>query len=639
MRRLTILFASLGLVALAGAAPAERPVDYARDIQPLLSRHCAKCHGPEKSKSGYRLDRRETALQGGDSGEPAIVPGKGAESPLIERVAGLDPDTAMPPKGPRLTAEQIGLLRAWIDQGAQWAETAGAGSSEATHWALQPLKKPAIPRPSDGRWVRNPVDAFILAKLDEKGLKPAPETDRPTLLRRLSFDLTGLPPTPEEIDAFAADPSADAYLNVVDRLLASPRYGERWARHWMDVVHFAETHGNDQDRPRPNAWPYRDYLIQAFNDDKPYTRFVQEQIAGDALFPGNPQAIVALGFLAAGPWDESSQRDIKDDTIDKQIARNLDRDDMVATTFSTFQSATVHCARCHNHKFDPISQREYYSLQAVFAGVDRAERPYSADPKLESLRQPLLAKKTALETRRPETVNAVLAPDERAELDAAQADWEWGAGKGAVRWSVLAPLSVTSSGGATPAVQPDSSIRFGGPRPETDTYTIVAETDLQGITAVRLEVLTDDSLPLKGPGRQDNGNLHLSEFQVKAAPRSQADSGGAGRRLAEPLRRLQPGGLDDRHGDRRPGAHGLGHLPGGWQAAPGGLRNPGADGVRGWNALDVRPGTEPRRRPSDRPRPALGDRCPASGPRGCHPRRDRRAPGGRQGTAQRLPDR
>ncbi len=278
-------------------------------------------------------------------------------------------------------------------------------------WSLKPIRKPVlppVPPAQDASWARTPIDRFILAKLHEKGLRPSPPADRRTLLRRVTFDLIGLPPTLEEIEAFLADPAADAYEKVVDRLLASPQYGERWARHWMDVVHYAETHGHDQDRPRPHAWPYRDYLIRAFNEDRPYARFVQEQIAGDVLFPDDPQGIVATGFLATGPWDESSLQSIMDDTVDKRIAQYLDRDDMLSTVMSTFVSTTVHCARCHDHKFDPITQKDYYALQAVFAGVDKADRPYDADVRLAAQRRQLLAEKALLDALR-NTANLRLA--------------------------------------------------------------------------------------------------------------------------------------------------------------------------------------------------------------------------------------
>ncbi len=294
------------------------------------------------------------------------------------------------------------------------AATSFAGSDEETWWSLRPLAKPAAPAGAgQGGWARTPIDRFILAKLKEKGLSPSPEADRRTLLRRVTFDLTGLPPTPEEIDAFLSDSSPDAYEKVVDRLLRSPHYGERWARHWMDIAHYAETHGHDQDRPRLHAWPYRDYLIRSFNADKLYARFVQEQIAGDVLWPSDPEAIVAMGFLATGPWDESSLRDIREDSIDRQIARYIDRDDMVTTAMSTFVSTTVHCARCHDHKFDPITQEDYYALQAVFAGVDKANHEFDPDPRLAARRRELTKEKESLVPFRP---MALLLPRSPAAL-------------------------------------------------------------------------------------------------------------------------------------------------------------------------------------------------------------------------------
>ncbi|HUY36325.1 MAG TPA: PSD1 and planctomycete cytochrome C domain-containing protein [Pirellulales bacterium] len=494
-------------------------IDFVNDVQPILATRCYSCHGPDKQKSGYRLDVKAIALTGGDSGG-SIVPGNSAESPFIHYVAGLDEAPRMPAEGAPLTAEQVGILRAWIDQGAVWPDSADHPLEDPrNHWAFQPLSQPVPPAIGDGHagWVRNPIDAFILAKLAEKDLAPSAPADQRTLLRRVTFDLVGLPPTPDEVARFLADDAPDAYPRRVDELLASPRYGERWARHWMDVVHFAETHGNDQDRPRPNAWPYRDYLIRSFNDDKPYARFVAEQLAGDVLFPGDPQGTVATGFIAAGPWDESSQRDIQGDTIDKTIAQNLDRDDMVTTTMATFTSTTVHCARCHNHKFDPIPQAEYYSLQAVFAGVDRANRPYEPDPALGTRRQALAKRRQDLAAGVNEVgLAALLDPAAQAEVAA----WERTLSTRNGGWTTLDAATVASAEGATPTKQADGSIVFGGARPERDTYTIVAHTELQGITAVRLEVLTDANLPQQGPGRQDNGNLHLSEFKLQAAPRN-----------------------------------------------------------------------------------------------------------------------
>src|SRR5438128_2489105 len=310
-------------------------------------------------------------------------------------------------------------------------------------WAFRSLGRPPVPA---SRFARNgspnPIDAFIDAKLARHKLSPSPEADQRSLLRRVYFDLIGLPPALEEMRAFLADKSPRAYERVVDRLLASPRYGERWAGHWMDAVHFAETHGHDQDRIRTNAWPYRDYLIASFNADKPYTRFVQEQVAGDILFPDDPQATVALGLIAAGPWDESSLRDIREDTIDRQIGRYLDRDDMVTTVMQTFTSTTVQCARCHDHKFDPMPQGDYYALQAVFAGVDRANRIYDANPAEHARRQALLRLHKRVE-RGDRSV--LLAADTLREV----ANWERTLAERKVEWKALEPQTFVSVGGSS----------------------------------------------------------------------------------------------------------------------------------------------------------------------------------------------
>ncbi len=384
-------------------------------------------------------------------------------------------------------------------------------------WALKPLVKPAA---IDGvpAYLPAAIDHFVSEGLNRKGLKPSPAASKRVLIRRATFDLTGLPPTPEEVSAFVADARADAYERLLDRLLASPRYGERWARHWMDVAHFAETQGHDEDAIRANAWPYRDYLIEAFNADKPYARFVQEQVAGDVLFADDPQATVATGFLAAGPWDASSQRGIVDGTRDKRVAQYLDRDDMLTTVMLSFNSLTVHCSRCHDHKFDPIPTADYYALQAVFAGVDRADREYDLDPGIGRERDRLKAKLAALER------DGGLS-NERAEQELTQPDFRnWAAeraGDGAM-WQALELELVEegeNAGAATTVTKlDDGSLLYGGERPDKASYVLRAQ--LGGtvpITALRLEVLSDPSLPKQGPGRQDNGNLHLSEFRVSGA--------------------------------------------------------------------------------------------------------------------------
>jgi hypothetical protein len=378
------------------------------------------------------------------------------------------------------------------------------------HWAFRELVKPELPEVRNRAWVRNPIDQFILARLEERGLKPSGPADRRTLIRRAYFDLIGLPPTPEMVQAFERNGDPGAYERLVDRLLDLPQYGEHWARHWLDVAHYADTHGNDHDYARFNAWPYRDYVIAALNQDKPYARFIQEQIAGDVLFPAEPMATVALGFLAAGPWDDTLMVTVREDTVDHQMSQVLDRDNMVTTVMSTFQSVTVHCARCHDHKFDPISQRDYYGLQAVFAGVDRADRPYDADPAVHARRRELLERKRAITMKDPAFIATLGDAREQIAALGAQAEgWKHA-------WEMLDVVSVTSARGnpINFARQTDGSWLASGVRPDNDTYIVTARSATKQIRALRLEVLPDESLPVRGPGRFDNGNFHLSEIRA-----------------------------------------------------------------------------------------------------------------------------
>jgi len=395
-------------------------------------------------------------------------------------------------------------------------EFAEGSTDVKQHWSLTPLVKPTVPSKE-----ANPVDAFIRSRLSEKQLVQSPVADRRTLIRRLSYDLTGLPPTPEEVESFLLDSNPKAFENLVDRLLASPRYGEHWARHWLDVANYADTHGNDHDYARPHAWPYRDYVIHAFNEDKPYARFVQEQVAGDVLFPDDPQATVALGFLAAGPWDHTLMVTVREDTVDHRLAQNLDRDNMVSTAVGTFQSLTIHCARCHNHKFDPITQREYYALQAVFAGVDRADRPFDLDPGTHVERQRLLAEKRALD--QPDSV--LFAKLQTPEVTRKVQEWEERWAERERAWAPFNVLSVVSTGGAALTREPDGSWFASGTRPERDTYIVTAHWPRAKMSAVRLEVLPDDRLPHRGPGRWDNGNFHLTEFRAFAAVNAVVEGG------------------------------------------------------------------------------------------------------------------
>jgi mono/diheme cytochrome c family protein len=377
-RTFLILFGVSNAVLAADVPNALPPaaahdVDFVRDIQPIFKSRCYSCHDGGRQRGGFRLDVKSAALKGGESYAPAIVPGKSADSPLVRFTAGLEDGMLMPPEGDRLSAAQIGLLRAWIDQGAKWPDSASGADDPASHWSFRPVQRPAVPVVSN-HWARSPVDAFVLRRLSLSAadggpalpLDPSPETDRVTLIRRLSFDLLGLPPSPDDVAEFVADPHPDAWERLVDRLLASPHFGERWARHWLDVVRFAESDGFETNQPRPNAWPYRDYVIRAFNEDKPFDQFVTEQLAGDAMGVDE-----ATGFIVGGAVDRVKSPD--PGLTAQQRADELH--DMVSTTGSAFMGLTVGCARCHNHKFDPISQVDYYSMKAVFAGVQHGERP------------------------------------------------------------------------------------------------------------------------------------------------------------------------------------------------------------------------------------------------------------------------
>jgi len=337
-------------------------------VQPLLVNRCVKCHGAERQEGGLRLDARGPALKGGDSG-PVIEPGKATESRLIHLVTGGEPENPMPPEGERLRTEQVAVLRAWIDQGAPWPEDGQPAPIRSSHWSLQPLRSPPVPVVSGAA---TEIDAFVHSALAARGLAPAAPADRRTLIRRLTFDLLGLPATPEEVDAFVVDESPTAYDDLVERLLASPHYGERWGRHWLDVARFTESQGFEYDRLRPSAWHYRDYVIASFNADKPYDRFMVEQVAGDVLQPATRDGMVATSLLVCGPWDQagSSQSNV----TQRMITREDELEDMVGVVSQTFLGLTVNCARCHSHKFDPIPQEEYYRIKAVFEGVRHGER-------------------------------------------------------------------------------------------------------------------------------------------------------------------------------------------------------------------------------------------------------------------------
>ena len=346
-----------------GESPTAQQISFFEtSVRPLLAEHCFKCHGDKKQWGGLRLDSREALLRGGESG-PAIIPGKPDESLLIRAIRHVDDDLKMP-KDDKLTARQIAALVRWVEMGAPFPAATGATkrTRDPSHWAFQPTAEVTVPAVTNSEWPRSTLDHFILAKLEAAGLSPAARADRRTLIRRVTFDLLGLPPTPDEIDAFLADDAPDAFARVVDRLLASPRYGERWGRHWLDVARYADSNGFDENVAHGNAWRYRDYVVAAFNSDKPFSQFVIEQLAGD-LLPFNEEAqrheqLIATGFLSIGPkvLAETDQAKMRMDIIDEQLD----------TTGRAFLGLTLGCARCHDHKFDPIATADYYALAGIF---------------------------------------------------------------------------------------------------------------------------------------------------------------------------------------------------------------------------------------------------------------------------------
>ena len=344
-----------------GASDPAKTIDFSRDIQPIFAQRCFSCHGAEKQKSGLRLDGKAKAFEGGDSGL-VIIPGKASESRLYKLVAGLEPELVMPQKGERLTSNQIALLKAWIDSGAPWPESelesqnSKLGTNQ--HWAFKPPRRPALPEVKNSAWVRNAIDAFIAKGHESRGLTPAAEAPRRVLIRRLSLDLLGLPPTPEEIEAFLSDPAPDAYEKLVERLLASPHYGERWGRHWLDLARWAETEGYEKNTFRASVWRYRDYVVKAFNQDKPYDQFLREQIAGDEMVPYSDENLIATGFLSGARYSNNEE--------DKAVQRNDVLVDVANAVASVALGLTMACAQCHDHKFDPISARDYYRWHGFF---------------------------------------------------------------------------------------------------------------------------------------------------------------------------------------------------------------------------------------------------------------------------------
>ncbi len=506
---------SIGADARQAAPPATGRVDFATQIEPILREQCYECHGEKRARGKLRLHARDLALPGGSTG-PLLVPGDSAQSYIVHRLLGQDGEDQMPLEKPPLPEAQIALVRAWIDQGAEWPVPAAAGAAAPVveeHWAYVAPKKAPLPAVSREDWVRTPVDRFVLARLDAEKLMPSHEASKETLLRRVTLDLTGLPPTLAEIDAFLADTRPDAYDRVVDRLLASPHYGERWARLWLDLARYADSNGFEADRLR-SMWPYRDWVIDAFNRDMPFDQFTVEQIAGDML-PGATRAQrIATGFHRNAMTNEEGGVD-PDEALYEVLV------DRVNTTATVWLGSTVACAQCHNHKYDPISHRDYFRLMAFFANPAYTVEKHGAGVKYNEAQIDLAtpaqeASRTALRDQLKAARDA-LASDNGARAGA-QASWETTMREASAGFATLEPGRATATGGVQLAVQPDGSVLASGPNAQVTTYTIAAPTSTKGITGLRLEALLDPSLPHKGPGRDPYGHFRLTSVRVFVAP-------------------------------------------------------------------------------------------------------------------------
>ena len=498
-------------VGRSSAQTPVQPVDYVRDVEPLLRQSCYECHGSDRNRGQLRLDRKDLALTGGVSG-PVIEPGNSEGSRLVQRLLGLGGAERMPRGRDPLPTAQIALIRAWIDQGAIWPDGAAADKAPPTRqWAYVrpvPVRPPAVGKPG---WVRNPVDNFVLARLDAEGLAPSPEAPRETLIRRLYLDLVGLPPSVAEVDAFIADTSENAYDRLVDRLLASTHYGERWARPWLDLARYADSNGYEKDRLRA-MWKYRDWVINALNQDMPFDRFTIEQIAGDMLPGATDDQKIASGFHRNTMLNQEGGIDVEEARWETIV-------DRVNTTGTVWLGTTIGCAQCHNHKYDPFTQQDYYRFFAFFDNVDYsvAGKPggdrWIAEPELDLPTHAQDARRRHL-TSEIDRLNGEI---KIADLRTAQDLWERRVLTADGQWRVLDPDTFESSGGSSLTKGDDGSILVSGERPARDDYVVTARTPLAGITALRLEALPDPRLPQGGPGRDYYGNFHLHDIDVSIA--------------------------------------------------------------------------------------------------------------------------
>lgn len=474
---------------------------FQRDIKPIFEANCFTCHGELQQTLGLRLDQKAGALAGGLSG-PALVPGDSSKSLLYQMISGMN-DSQMPPEGDPLSEEQVSLIKKWIDQGAHWEDEAGGEDiiNVREHWAYNPITHPEIPNVNNPEWISNPIDNFVLRKLEQENVEPSKEASRETLIRRLHTDITGLPPTPNEVDEFVKNDDPNAYENLVDKLLASPHYGERWGRHWLDLARYADSDGYEKDTVRPYAWRYRDWVIDAFNRDLPFDRFTVEQIAGDLLPDPTIDQLTATGFHRMTLTN-------KEGGVDQEEYRIKAVKDRASTTGTVWLGLTVACAECHTHKFDPITHKEFYQFYSFFNTADEKDikapfpdelaRYENKNEKFEKVHNTLLA---GVEAYR------------QVQLEEKFQAWTKSVKRDGVNWQPLQPIDVSSPYKTEFEISDDGTIEAVGQNPKEDNYSVLVNTNLDDITALRLEVYSPDE-GNKGTGRASHGNLVLSEFKV-----------------------------------------------------------------------------------------------------------------------------
>jgi mono/diheme cytochrome c family protein len=493
-------------------------VDFARDVRPILQRHCFKCHSGDKREGGFRLDLRTSAMAGGDEGI-AIKKGDSENSSLIKRVTGDDPDLVMPPEGDRLTPDEVSTLTKWIDQGAVWPDAAAGGNVRPDHWSYQPIVRPDFPQTRNRTWARNDVDAFVLSKLESLKIAPSPEAHRYTLIRRLYLDLLGLPPHPDEVDAFVNDESPKAYDQLVSKLLMSPHFGERWGRHWLDMARYADSDGYEKDSARPNAWRWRNWVINAINQDIPFDQFTIEQLAGDLLPDATADQKLATAFHRQTLTNTEGGTDQEQFRVEACF-------DRTETTGAVWLGLTVGCARCHTHKYDAITQREYYQLFGFFNNGDETnlDVPISDEASLKYERD--LAAHDSKIAKQQEAIGQLrktLAPQLPAWEDNYQTQVATlkMLGKSSINWHVADLESAKASSDAKFTRQEDGSYLVedapGKSTPDKDEYTLLLRAPAGEITGLRVETIPDKRLPASGAGRAQNGNFVLSDVRVYSA--------------------------------------------------------------------------------------------------------------------------